>query len=79
MPRPMPQTQLERAPLRLAYDADRDGWSAAAFHQAVDGYGAALVVAETGRQALGRGTHTRLVGCLPRIVLASNCMANEAS
>lgn len=33
MPPPMPQTQLERAPLRLAYDADRDDWSATAFHQ----------------------------------------------
>jgi hypothetical protein len=41
-------TRLERAPLALAYDADRDGWSADAFHQNVDGRGAALVVALTG-------------------------------
>lgn len=42
------QTQLESKPLRLAYDADRDGWSADAFHLCVDGFGAALVVAQTG-------------------------------
>lgn len=42
------QTQLESVPLRLAYDADRDGWSAAAFHSRVDTFGAALVLAQTG-------------------------------
>lgn len=41
------RTSLEGAPLRLAYDAARDGWTAAAFHAAVDTFGAALVVAET--------------------------------
>ena len=44
------QTQLESAPLRLAYDADSDGWTPDAFH-AVDGFGATLVVAETGAAA----------------------------
>lgn len=44
-------TRLERAPLALAYDADRDGWAADAFHGAVDGRGAALVVALTGAGA----------------------------
>ncbi|PRW18377.1 Interferon-induced 44 family [Chlorella sorokiniana] len=53
------QTQLERAPLRLAFDADRGGWSATAFHQAVDGYGAALVVAETEGGALIGGYNPR--------------------
>ncbi|GFR44509.1 hypothetical protein Agub_g5774, partial [Astrephomene gubernaculifera] len=38
-------TQLEALPLRCVYDADRDGWSAAAFHAKVDGLGAAVVVA----------------------------------
>lgn len=42
------QTQLESVPLRLAFDADADGWTPAAFHAAVDAFGAALVVAETG-------------------------------
>lgn len=47
------QTQLEAAPLRLAFDADRDGWSADAFHAGVDGFGACLVVAETGAWVTG--------------------------
>lgn len=38
-------TQLERRPLRLVYDASRDGWSPEAFHRSVDGRGAAVVVA----------------------------------
>ena len=42
------QTQLESAPLRMAYDADEDGWTPDAFHAAVDSFGAALVVAQTG-------------------------------
>ena len=36
------KTQLERKPLRLAYDANRDGWSSDAFHAAVDTFGAAV-------------------------------------
>lgn len=40
-------TQLEDEALRCAYSATEDGWSAAAFHDRVDGYGAALVVART--------------------------------
>lgn len=47
------QTQLEGAPLRLAYEANRDGWSADAFHAKVDGTGPALVVALTGEEAGG--------------------------
>ncbi|KAL4458167.1 hypothetical protein ABPG75_013032 [Micractinium tetrahymenae] len=53
------QTQLESVPLRLAYDADRDGWSAAAFHSAVDTFGAALVVAQTEGGALVGGYNAR--------------------
>lgn len=40
-------TQLEKVPLRLAYDSAEHGWSARAFHQCVDGFGATLVVADT--------------------------------
>lgn len=40
-------TQLEDEPLRCCYSATENGWSAAAFHERVDGYGAALVVART--------------------------------
>ncbi len=41
-------TELAGATLALAYDAQRDGWSADAFHAKVDGQGPALVVALTG-------------------------------
>lgn len=41
------QTSIEVDPLRLAYDADRDGWNSGAFHKAVNTFGAAVVVAET--------------------------------
>ena len=44
-------TRLETAPLVAAYDADRDGWSADAFHTRVDRRGPALVVALTGARA----------------------------
>lgn len=39
-------TQLESRPLQVVYDANRDGWNPTAFHQAVDGLGAAIVVAQ---------------------------------
>ena len=41
------QTQLERRPLKVAYDAAVDGWEAPAFHAKVDGCGAAVVLATT--------------------------------
>ncbi|PNW77669.1 hypothetical protein CHLRE_10g446500v5 [Chlamydomonas reinhardtii] len=41
------RTQLERRSLKLAFDADLDGWSPAAFHAKVDGQGAAVVLATT--------------------------------
>jgi len=39
-------TNMERREMRLAYDAQRDGWSASTFHFKVDRRGAALVVLE---------------------------------
>lgn len=53
------RTQLEAAHLRLAYDAGAHGWSAAAFHARVDGFGAALVVAETAGGAVVGGYNPR--------------------
>ncbi|PSC73341.1 ATPase AAA [Micractinium conductrix] len=53
------QTQLESAPLRMAYDADEDGWTPDAFHAAVDSFGAALVVAQTEGGALVGGYNAR--------------------
>eukprot|EP00965_Chrysotila_dentata_P228134 6196424-Pleurochrysis_carterae.AAC.2 len=40
-------TNLEYLPLRLAYDANRDGWRAADFHEKVDKTGPCIVVCET--------------------------------
>ncbi|GAX27611.1 hypothetical protein FisN_13Hh300 [Fistulifera solaris] len=39
------QTQLERRNLKVAYDANKQGWNAQAFHRAVDGEGAAVILA----------------------------------
>jgi hypothetical protein len=41
------QTSIERQQLRLAFDADQDGWNADAFHDKVNMYGAAVVIAQT--------------------------------
>jgi len=41
------QTSLETAPLLLAFDAERDGWSNRAFRAAMDGSYAAVLIAET--------------------------------
>jgi hypothetical protein len=48
-------TELAGAALALAYDAQRDGWSADAFHAKVDGRGPALLVALTAGGALVGG------------------------
>jgi len=40
-------TQLESRPLALAYDANKNGWTAQAFHQTVDGKGASVVLGKT--------------------------------
>lgn len=34
-------------PLRCAYDANKHGWTASAFHERVNTFGAAVVVAKT--------------------------------
>lgn len=41
------QTNFEKKALRLAYDANRDGWSASAFHSKVDEKGPAVVFARS--------------------------------
>lgn len=53
------KTQLEAVSLRLAYDAARDGWSAAAFHERVNTFGAGLIVFETAGGAVGGGYNPR--------------------
>ncbi|KAK9823378.1 hypothetical protein WJX72_002360 [[Myrmecia] bisecta] len=53
------QTQLERVPLRLAYSADQHGWTAAAFHERVDTFGAAVVLARTEGGAICGGYNNR--------------------
>ena len=46
--RPMlKNTNMEARDMALTFDADVDGWSAAAFHERLDRQGACLVVAET--------------------------------
>lgn len=44
-------TQLEHRPLQVVYDANWQGWNAKAFHKAVNGKGAALVLCS----AVGHG------------------------
>ena len=41
------QTNLEFRPLKLLYDADKDGWNAKKFHEKVDKKGPAVVIAYT--------------------------------
>ena len=53
---------------RMAYDATRDGWSAVAFHTAVDSFGAALLVATTQGGAVCGGYNPK--------VWASVCMTD---
>ena len=52
-------TQLEAAPLREAYNADRDGWTIGAFNECVNTYGAGLVVLETAGGAVCGGYNPR--------------------
>jgi len=47
------QTQLEKRKLQVVYDANRDGYNAYAFHQKVDGKGAAVVLARCGLHTFG--------------------------
>jgi len=46
------RTQLERAPLRLAFDAAAHGWAPAAFHARLATFGAAVLLGETEGGAL---------------------------
>jgi hypothetical protein len=39
-------TQLESRPLKVVYNAEQDGWDPTTFHKAVDGKGAALILAK---------------------------------
>lgn len=52
-------TQLESTSLRLAYSADRDGWSAQAFHDNVNTFGAGIVVVRTAGGAVVGGYNPR--------------------
>jgi hypothetical protein len=45
------QTQLECRRLRVAYNARSQGWNPRAFHRAVDGQGAAIVLAKASRSS----------------------------
>ena len=45
------QTQLEFRRLRVAYNARSQGWNPQAFHRAVDGQGAAIVLAKASRSS----------------------------
>lgn len=47
------QTQLEKRPLQVAYNAKKHGWNTRAFHSKVDGKGAAVVLAKVGGQWCG--------------------------
>ena len=47
------QTQLEFRKLRVAYDANKDGYNAKVFHQKVDGQGAAVILVKAGGQWFG--------------------------
>lgn len=47
------QTQLENRPLRITYNAQKDGWDARSFHKKVDGKGASVVLAKVSGQWIG--------------------------
>ncbi|KAL7558961.1 hypothetical protein ACA910_006304 [Epithemia clementina (nom. ined.)] len=47
------QTQLEFRPLRVVYNANRDGYNGRIFHNKVDGQGAAVVLVKTANTWLG--------------------------
>lgn len=54
------QTQLESRPLQTVYDANIHGWNCQAFHKAVDGKGAAVVLARHNEDEWGATVR----GCL---------------
>lgn len=47
------RTQLQTRELQLLFDANRDGWSAGAFHDAVNRKGASVVLARTAKAVFG--------------------------
>ncbi|CAN8066689.1 unnamed protein product [Agarophyton chilense] len=47
------RTQLQKRPLQLLYDANRDGWSSQTFHQLVNRKGASVVFATSPKAAFG--------------------------
>lgn len=49
------RTSLQERPLKLAYDANIDGWDARAFHQRVDRLGPGVVLARTEKGAVVGG------------------------
>ena len=53
------KTQLEKTPLRLAFDAEVHGWSASAFHDRVNTFGAGLIVAKSAGGAIFGGYNPR--------------------
>ena len=53
------RTRLEKLPLRLAYDARQHEWSAEAFHEQCNTYGAAVVLARTEGGAVLGGYNPR--------------------
>ena len=66
-------TELAGATLALAYDAQRDGWSADAFHSKVDGRGPALVVALTGERGVSSFQRQERLGGLGALNAACSC------
>jgi hypothetical protein len=59
-------TQLQNRPLQLVYNAEHHGWNAAAFHQRVDGKGAAIVLAKTAPSSANGGGNILVGGYNPK-------------
>ena len=53
------RTRLEKLPLQLTYGAQQHGWSAEAFHEQCNNYGAAIVSARTEGGAVLGGYNPR--------------------
>jgi hypothetical protein len=60
------QTQLESRRLRVAYNAGSQGWNPQAFHRAVDGQGAAIVLAKAARSSSNNNSKERFGGYNPK-------------
>jgi hypothetical protein len=56
------QTQLEFRRLRVAYNARSQGWNTQAFHRAVDGQGAAIVLAKASRSSKNKSNSEEWFG-----------------